>query len=84
MNIIDGMFCGSLNFGDETPLERDEELEAELDAVKEKFRSNLTDSQKEELDELIELELRSTVVDMAYFFRRGVQIGFQLAKELNE
>lgn len=84
MNIIDGIFYGHLNIGDESPDERNDKLESELDAVKEKFRSNLTDSQKEELDELIELELRSTVVDMAYFFRRGVQIGFKLAKELKK
>lgn len=84
MNIIDGMFCGSLNIGDETPLERDEELEAELDAAKEKFCQNLTDSQKEALDELLELDMRTAVTDMKYFFVRGVQIGFQLAKELNE
>lgn len=84
MNVIEAIFYGNFNFGDESPKERDVELEKKLDDAKERFCENLSEEQKSEFEEIISLELQSTVIDQEFFFERGFKTGFQLAMELNE
>ena len=84
MTVIEKIFYGDFNFGDESPEERDLELEEKLDALKEKFCRNLSEEQIADFDDIISMELQSSVVDQAYFFSRGFETGFHLAKELKE
>lgn len=84
MTIIEKMFYGDFNFGDESPEERDVELEKKLDDAKDEFCKKLSEEQIAEFEEIISLELQSTVTDQAYFFRRGFETGFQLSQELKE